>query len=119
MRFILKLIISLSIILFCSQIAKKVPALAGLIAVMPLTGLLVLLWIYWDNTQHPDLSVILSTYCKAAMLGIIPSILFFFAAWLCFKKQFNIWLVLCVSFAVWLAAAFIHQLIFILGKGKH
>jgi uncharacterized membrane protein (GlpM family) len=108
MRFAIKLLISLCIITACTQIGRKLPSLAGLIAVMPLTGLIVLVWLYLDN---PDNSNLMIEYTKGALWGIIPSILFFLVAFLCFHKRLSLWIVLCASFAVWLVAAFIHQLL--------
>jgi uncharacterized membrane protein (GlpM family) len=106
MRFAIKLIISVSIIIFCTQIGRRYPTFAGLIAVMPLTGLIVLLWLYNDN---PNNSALMIQYTKGALWGIIPSILFFLVAFICFHKHLPLWMVLCASFAVWLAAAFVHQ----------
>ena len=77
MRFVIKLLISVGIIILCTQVGRKLPTLAGLIAVMPLTGLLVLLWLYSDN---PGNFVLLSDYTKGALWGIGPSILFFAVA---------------------------------------
>jgi uncharacterized membrane protein (GlpM family) len=48
-------------------------------------------------------------FAKGALWGILPSILFFFVALLCFKKHFPLPLVLVSSFGVWLIAAFVHQ----------
>ena len=107
MRFVLKLLISVSVIVFCTQIGRKLPTLAGLIAVMPLTGLIVLVWLYTDN---PDNFNIVIDYTKGALWGILPSILFFLMAFICFRKHLPLWIVLCASFAVWLITAFIHQL---------
>ena len=106
MRFVIRLLISIGIIILCSQIGRKLPTLAGLIAVMPLTGLIVLLWLYSDN---PANSAVLTDYTKGALWGIIPSTLFFLAAFLCFKKNLPLWLILSISFAIWLTAAAIHQ----------
>ncbi len=106
MRFIIKLSISVAIIIFCTQIGKKLPTLAGLIAVMPLTGLIVLLWLYADNPGDFNLMI---DYTKGALWGIVPSILFFLVAFFCFRKQLNLPIVLCASFAVWIAAAAVHQ----------
>jgi uncharacterized membrane protein (GlpM family) len=103
---VIKLLISVSIIIFCTQIGRKLPALAGLIAVMPLTGLIVLVWLYTDN---PDNFNIVIDYTKGALWGILPSILFFLTAFICFRKHLSLWIVLCASFAVWLIAAFFHQ----------
>ena len=106
MRFVIKLLISVCVIAICTQIGRKLPTLAGLIAVMPLTGLIVLVWLYLDNPGNFNL---ITDYSKGALWGILPSILFFLAAFICFRKHLPLWIVLCASFAVWLIAAFIHQ----------
>jgi uncharacterized membrane protein (GlpM family) len=111
MRFAVKLLISLCIIAFCTQIGRKLPSLAGLIAVMPLTGVIVLVWLHLDN---PGNFTLMNNYTKGALWGILPSILFFLVAFLCFRKQLSLWIVLCASFAVWLIAAAVHQ--WLLGK---
>jgi len=106
MRFLIKLLISVCVIVLCTQIGRKQPTLAGLIAVMPLTGLIVLVWLYVDN---PGNFTLMTDYSKGALWGIVPSILFFIMAFICFRRQLPLWIVLCASFAVWLIAAFIHQ----------
>ena len=111
MRVFIKLAISLAVILLCSQIGRKLPSLAGLLAVMPLTGALVLIWLSLDNPSDFEL---MGNYTKAALWGILPSILFFLTAFFCFRKQLSLWVVLCASFGVWTIAAFIHQ--WLLGK---
>jgi len=102
----IKILISVIIIVFCTQIGRRLPTLAGLVAVMPLTGLIVLVWLYTDN---PDNFNIVIDYTKGALWGILPSILFFLTAFICFRKHLSLWIVLCASFAVWLIAAFFHQ----------
>ena len=111
MRFIIKLSISVAMILLCTQIGRKMPTLAGLLAVMPLTGLIVLLWIYSDNPGNFD---IMTEYVKGALWGIIPSILFFAVAFACFRRHLPISMVLAASFTIWVAAAAVHQ--WLLGK---
>lgn len=105
-RFAIKLLVSVCVIAFCAQTGRKLPSLAGLIAVMPLTGLIVLVWLWLDNPGNFNL---MTAYTKGALWGILPSILFFLAAFICFRKQLPIWIVLCAGFAVWLVAAFVHQ----------
>jgi uncharacterized membrane protein (GlpM family) len=108
MRFLIKLLISVGIIIFAAQIGRKLPSLAGLIAVMPLTGVIVLLWLYLDNPGNFNL---MTDYTRAALWGIVPSVLFFLTIFMCFRKQLPLWRVLCAGFTVWLIAAFIHQLL--------
>ena len=106
MRFFIKLAISVCVIVICTQIGRKMPSLAGLIAVMPLTGLIVLIWLYLDN---PGDFALMVDYTKGALWGILPSVLFFLVAFICFRRHLALWIVLCASSAVWLIAAFIHQ----------
>lgn len=106
MQIILKVVLSAVIILVATAIGKKLPATAGLIGVMPLTGALVLVWMYLENDGNPR---IMQNFAKGALWGIFPSILFFLVALFCFKKQLQLPIVLCLSFGVWLAAAFVHQ----------
>ncbi len=82
------------------------PTLAGLIAVMPLTGLIVLIWLYLDN---PANFALMTDYTRGALWGIVPSIMFFLVAFVCFQKHLPLWIVLCASFAVWIVGAFFHQ----------
>lgn len=105
-RFFIKLAISLGVIIFCSQIGKKLPTLAGLIATAPLTSLIVLLWLYSDR---PSDFALMTSYTKGVLWGIIPTVLFFIVVYLCFRKQLSIWIVLSASFFVWLIAAAVHQ----------
>jgi len=111
MRFVIKLLISVGVIVFCTQVGRKLPALAGLIAVMPLTGVIVMLWLYSEN---PENFTRMTDYSRGALWGILPSILFFLVAFMCFRKHLPLWIVLCASFAVWLIGAFVHQ--WLLGK---
>jgi len=106
LRFVVKLAVSVAVILLATQIGRKAPTLAGLVAVMPLTSLLVLLWLYLD---HLGDFALMSDYCGGALLGIIPTILFFLTALVCFRRHLPLWAVLSAGFAVWLLGAFVHQ----------
>jgi len=106
MQFVFKLLISVAIIVFCTQIGRKFPSLGGLIATMPLTGAIVLIWLYSDN---PGNFRLMENYTKGALWGIAPSIMFFIVAYLCFHKHYHLSLVLTASFGTWLIGAFIHQ----------
>lgn len=49
MQILLKVILSVAIILAATGVGKKLPSIAGLVGVMPLTGTLVLIWMYIEN----------------------------------------------------------------------
>jgi uncharacterized membrane protein (GlpM family) len=106
MQIAIKIVLSVLIILVATAVGRKLPSAAGLIGVMPLTGALVLVWMYLENKGNPE---IMQDFTRGALWGILPSILFFLVAFLCFKKQLSLPIVLVSSFGVWLAAAFVHQ----------
>ena len=108
MNFFIKLLISNTVIIFCALIGKRSPSLGGLIATMPLTGLIVLIWLYTDNPGDYGL---MRNYTLGAVWGTLPSILFFVVALFCFSRQFSLATVLSASFGVWLAGAVIHQML--------
>lgn len=106
MQILAKILISVGIILVATAIGKKLPSTAGLIGVMPLTGALVLVWMYLENRGDPG---IMQEFTKGALWGILPSILFFLVAFVCFKRALSLPHVLVFSFSAWMAAAFVHQ----------
>ena len=106
MVFFVKLLITNAIIIGCVSLGKRFPTLAGLIATMPLTSLLVLVWLYSDNPGNLNL---LEKYTGGVLWGILPTIVFFAVAFLCFRREISFPLTLSFSFAAWLAGAAIHQ----------
>jgi uncharacterized membrane protein (GlpM family) len=106
MQILLKIIISTTVILLATSIAKKYPSIAGLIAVMPLAGAMVLGWVYFENNGDSE---VMQEFTKGALGGILPSILFYLTALICFKKQFSLPVVLLSCFGIWLVSAMIHQ----------
>lgn len=108
MQFLIKLAVALGIITLCSQIGGRFPRLAGLIATMPLTGLLVLIWLYSENPREVDT---LAQYVRGALWGIGPSILFFLAVWLCLRYGIGMVLALIIGALCWLGGAVAHRLL--------
>ncbi|GLI38109.1 DUF3147 family protein [Geobacter hydrogenophilus] len=106
MQTVIKALISLAIIIACAKIGRRFPSLGGLIATMPLTSLLVLLWL-WSDT--PGDYRLMEGYTKGVLWGIIPTVLFFVVALFLFRRQLPLPLVLAASFGVWLAGAAMHQ----------
>jgi uncharacterized membrane protein (GlpM family) len=106
MPFLLKLLVTNVIIIGCAQLGRKVPTLSGLIATMPITSLLVLIWLAADN---PGDYRLFTAYTRGVLWGIVPTVLFFAAVWLCFRRQAPLPLALSAGFSVWLAGALVHQ----------
>ena len=108
MQFLVKLLLTMGIVAFCSHIGGKLPRLAGLIATMPLTGLLVLIWLY---VEKPAEVHTLAEYARGALWGIGPSVLFFLAVWLCLRYGIGMSLALTIGAVGWLAGAIVHRLL--------
>lgn len=106
MHTFIKAVVSLAVIVACAKIGKRLPALGGLIATMPLTSLIVLLWLWSDS---PGDYRLMEGYTQGVLWGIIPTILFFGTAFFLFRCQFSLPVVLAASFGVWLAGAAVHQ----------
>jgi F0F1-type ATP synthase assembly protein I len=104
--FLVKLVVSNLIIVSCVLIGRRFPSLGGLIATMPLTSLIVMIWIEADN---PGNSRMLSDYSRGVLWGVLPTIAFFVTAYLCLRKGIAFPVVLVVAGAVWLAGALLHQ----------
>jgi uncharacterized membrane protein (GlpM family) len=105
MQLAIKIALSLAVILLATYAARRFPSVAGLIGVMPLTGALVLAWVYLENQGDPTTMV---GFAKGALWGMLPSILFFLVAFFCLKKGFPLTIVLGSSFAAWFLAAMVH-----------
>lgn len=103
--FITKILVSAIIIAFVSEISKRYTAVGGLIAAMPLTTLLTLFWLYYEKKDM----VLLSNFTKAVFWGVFPSLLFFIPAMWLFKKGYNFYFTLFVSFVFYGVGAYFHQ----------
>jgi F0F1-type ATP synthase assembly protein I len=104
--FLIKLAVSNLIIVACVLIGRRFPSLGGLIATMPLTSLIVLIWLAADN---PGNTRLLGDYTRGVLWGILPTIGFFIAAFICLRKGAGLPIVLVVAGSVWLCGALLHQ----------
>jgi hypothetical protein len=103
--FIVKVAVSALIIAGVSELAKRMPSLGGLIAAMPLTTLLVLIWLYAETGDYQ----LAHTFTRSVLYAIIPTIFFFITALYLFKRGTSFITLLFISFVVFLGAAVVHQ----------
>lgn len=103
--FLVKLGLSNLVIIACVLVGRRFPLLGGLIATMPLISLIVLVWLATDN---PGDSALLTAYTRGALGGIVPTILFFGAVYLCLRKGIGLPVALTTGGGVWLGGALLH-----------
>lgn len=108
MDFVFKLTVSIAVIICATQVGRRLPNLAGLIATMPLTSLIVMVWLYSDN---PGNRMLMIDYTKGVLWGILPTIAFFAVAFVCFGKQLPFAASITAASAAWLFGAVVHQLL--------
>ena len=106
MHFVWKLLLANAVIVASVQLGRRFPAAAGLIATMPLTTLIVLVWLH---SEAPGNQGLLVSYTRGVLWGILPSLAFFLAALWLFHRQTPFGAALGLSSAVWLLGAFAHR----------
>ncbi len=103
--FIVKVAVSALIIAGVSELAKRMPSLGGLVAAMPLTTLLVLIWLYAETGDYQ----LAHDFTRSVLFAIFPTIFFFITALYLFKRGTSFITILIVSFLIFLGAAAVHQ----------
>ena len=93
MYFVIKTLISATIIVIVSEIAKKYTWTAAIIVSLPLTSLLAFIWLYWDTKDVQK--VIELSYSTIVMT--LPSFVFFIILPLLLKFKQNFIFSLLVS----------------------
>lgn len=81
------------------------PSLGGLIAAMPLTTLLALIWLYAETGDYQ----LAHDFTRSVLFAIVPTIFFFISALYLFKRGASFITILLVSFVIFLGAAAVHQ----------
>jgi hypothetical protein len=105
--FAVKVAVSALLIAGVSELAKRLPGLGGLIAAMPLTTLLTLLWLYGETGDYAKAEA----FTRSVFWGILPTLVFFVAALVLFRRGVPFYAVIVASFVLFLAAAALHQMV--------
>lgn len=108
MQLILKILLSLAVITAATAVSRRTPSLGGLIATMPLTGLLVTAWVYIDSGGD---RAAMTGFARGALFGVLPSLGFFLVAWLCFRSGLGLAASLVLGMAAWLLGAALHRVL--------
>lgn len=85
--YILKVFVSALIIVLVSEIAKRNSGIAALIAAVPLTSLLAIIWLHIDGSE----SMQIAGLSEQIFWLVMPSLLFFLVLPLLLKHGFGFW----------------------------
>ncbi len=110
MAYLIKIIISALIIATVSEIAKRYSVIAAILASLPLTSILALIWLY-NDTKDVDKIIELSS---KIFWAVFPSLLFFIVLPLLLKMGLKFGPALLISSVVMVFGYMIY--VFLLGK---
>ena len=91
--YVLKFVVSALVIVLISEIAKRHSGLAALIAALPLTSLLAMIWMRIDGVEPTQIAEL----SGQIFWLVLPSLLFFLLLPLLIKQGIGFWLSLGLS----------------------
>lgn len=112
MQFFIKTIVSALIIAIISTVSKKLPTFGAIIASLPLTSILAMIWLYQD-TKDVNKVIELST---AIFWIVIPSLIFFITVPILLKKNIGFYQSLLISSIIMTVSYYIYIMVLRLFK---
>lgn len=101
-----KIIVTASIIVIVSEIAKVDDRIGGLIAALPLTTFLILFWMYYENVSENKISAHIS-YTFLYLVATVPMFLVFPYC----INRFGFWVAILISIVITSVSTFlVHQI---------
>ena len=107
MLFILfKILVTATIIVFVTEVAKLNDRIGGLIAAMPITTFLILFWMYYENVSENKISAHVS-YTLLYLIATVPMFIIFSYS----LDKFGFWITILISIVLTLISTLIvHQI---------
>ena len=96
MQFLIKTVVSALIIAVVATVSKRLPTLGAIIASLPITSMIAIIWLYRDTKDAGkviDLSM-------SIFWVVVPSVVFFVALAVLLKRNVNFYLSMTISSAV-------------------
>lgn len=88
MQYFLKIFIVLGVIVGTTELAKKSTTAAAVLASLPITSLLAIIWLKAENTDHQ----IIANLSKEIFWMVLPSLVFFLIFPYLLAKQTDFWI---------------------------
>src|SRR4051794_23451098 len=99
-QYIIKLLISAALIVAVSEISKRNSFLGGLIASLPLTSFLAMLWLYRDTHEAAKVAAL----SRSIFWLVLPSLVFFLVLPILLAGSRNFYISFAVATAIMLAS---------------
>jgi len=99
-QLIIKMIVSGVVVGLISELAKKLPALAGLLVGAPVITTLALLWLIVDRTPNPTIA----EFCRGVFFGLFPTGIFVVTVGTLLWRDYHIVVSLLAGYTVFIVA---------------
>lgn len=107
MRYLIKIIVTAIVITGISEASKRLTTLGAILASLPLTSLLAIVWLYLDTKNIQKITEL----SYSIFWVVIPSLSFFIALPLLLKSGLNFWLSLVLSCVITAIIYFVYLFI--------
>ena len=107
MYFAIKLIITSLIVASVSELAKRFSVIAAVLASLPLTSILAIIWLYRDTQDAQKVS----NLSKGIFWAVLPSLIFFLVLPLFLKSGLKFWFALILSSGIMFIAYTVYMLL--------
>lgn len=104
MQLLLKTVVSALVIVAISTVSRRLPMLGAIIASLPLTSILAMIWLYTDTG---DVQKVIALSQGIAWI-ILPSLVFFIALQLLLRSNINFYLALAASCLVMVISYYLY-----------
>lgn len=101
--YIAKLLISATMIVVISEVAKRLPVFAAIIASLPLTSILAVVWMQVDGVETEKIA----SHMVATIWYVLPSFVLFIVMPILLRKGIAFWISLGVGIALTAGAYFL------------
>lgn len=88
MQYFIKVSVVLLLIVSITEVSKRNQTAGALLASLPITSLIAILWLKFENTE----ASVIENLCRDIFWMVLPSLLFFALFPFLLKQQFNFWL---------------------------
>ncbi|MFZ5950567.1 MAG: DUF3147 family protein [Candidatus Rifleibacteriota bacterium] len=87
MQYFIKIAIVLLLIVAITELAKKNQTAAAVLASLPITSLIAIIWLKQENTEIP----VIMNLCRDIFWMVIPSLVFFLIFPIMLKQGYDFW----------------------------
>lgn len=107
MYYLIKILITSLVVVAVSELGKRYSPMAAILASLPLTSILAMIWLYWDTKDVAKIGSLSTNIFWA----VLPSLLFFITVPILLKLGFNFGVAMAVSIVLMACAYGVYSVV--------